>query len=787
MPAKPTLLVLAALLAIAAAAPAARAADARYEGISAEGDVAFFSTVDSIVPGDTDTRRDVYERSYDEAVEGFVTRQVSFGPTGGNNAFDAQYQAVTADGVQAFFSTGERLAPADKDSVTDLYVRDLLLNTTTLVSAGDPSCAPGCGSANSPISAVAGGVAADGTVIFFASEERLSVDDEDDSADVYTRDLEAGTTTLASDGAVACQGAGCGDGPVSAFFQGASADGTTAFFTSAEALIAGDADGLVDVYERDLEGGETRIVSTPGTCPAALDCTPVYGGNSADGGHVFFETNERISGEDTDAKQDVYDWSAGTGTATLASRGPDGFNGAFNALYAGSSADGTAVFVATGEPLDASADGDGAQDVYVRTGGASTTLVSAGDSSCAPGCGNGDFPATLRWASADGDVALLSTAEPLVAADTDGAFDVYRRDLPGGPTSLISQADPSCTNPGCGNGVQNANFASASADGSHVFFVTSEPLVDADADTRIDVYEHSGAATILTSTGSINGNGPHDAQLQGVSLSGALAFFVSRERLTGEDDFTGEEDVYSRGPSGTVLVSAENDPELELGPPPPELERTDPPSPNVSTEPRIVGSEAEAAASIKLYSSADCSGEPVAIGTAEELSEPGIAVSVAPGSTTSFRATAEAEGFTSACSDPALIYKQEDPTLPPPPGGGAGGGSSGGGSSGGAGDPAPVKTHSGGIAYVTPVTRITFGPASKTRLARPVFRFTDSTGQPGTRFVCRVDRRGWKACGSPTKLKRLTPARHTFSVRAMNAVGTWEPQPTRRSFKLVRR
>lgn len=778
-----SLVAITAMVLIAATAPSSHAADARYEGISAEGEVGFFSTVDKLVPGDTDTRRDIYERSYDEAVEGYVTRQVSFGPTGGNNAFDAQYQAATADGVEVFFSTGERLTAEDKDSTTDIYVRDLVKNTTKVVSAGDPGCAgSGCGNASSAVSAVSGGVVADGTIVFFASEERLSNDDEDDFADVYARDLEAGTTTLASDGATACQGSGCGDGPVPAFFQGASADGTRAFFTTAEPLIAGDADSLGDLYERDLEGGETRIVSTPGSCPAELNCTPVYGGIATDGSHVFFETNERIAAEDTDSKQDVYDFSAGT--AVLASRGPDGINGTFNALYAGSSSDGTAVFVATNERLDSSADTDEAQDVYLRNGAASTALVSAGNGSCAPGCGNGDFAATLRWASPDGDVALLSTVEPLAESDEDNAFDLYRRDLPGGPTTHLSQADPSCTAPECGNAGLNANFAGASEDGSHVFFVTAEALVDADADTRTDVYDRSGAVTTLVSTGSINGSGPYDAQLQGVSLSGIRAFFVTKERLTGEDDFAGEEDVYSRSASGTLLVSAENDPELELGPPPPQLEGTDPVSPNVSTEPKVIGTEAEAAAAIKIYTSADCSGEPVATGSAEGLAEPGVTVEVATGSTTTFRATAEAEGFTSECSNP-LTYTQENPAPPPPPGGGSGGSDGGGG--GPASSPPPVMTHSGGIAYIAPVTRITFGPASKTRAPRPVFRFTDSTGQPGTQFVCRVDRSRWRSCGSPIRLKRLDPGRHVFLVKAVNAVGTWEAKPAARQFKRVRR
>jgi Tol biopolymer transport system component len=778
---------LAALLALLAIAPAARAEDARYEGISADGSVAFFSTRDKLVPGDTDTRRDIYARSYDEGVGGYVTREVSFGPTGGNNAFDAQYLGADEAGVQVFFSTNERLTAADKDTATDIYVRDLKKNTTTLVSQGDVSCAQsGCGNANSDVGAVPGGVVADGSRVYFATAERLSAADEDDAVDVYVRDLESGTTRLVSAGDPSCTGGHCGNGSAPAFFQGVSADGEKMLFTTAEGLVTGDGDGAVDLYEHDLESGATRLVSTPGTCPVA-DCTPVYGGTSGNGSHVFFETNERLSGEDTDSSQDVYDWSGGT--ATLASQGPTGGNGADNALFAGSSPDGEAVFFETKEKL-VGADADAAQDVYRRSGG-TTTLVSHGAASCAgTDCGNGDFDAAVVRSNGvpsgvfdDGNKVFFLSSEELASEDEDESFDVYVRDLGEGTTTLVSRADASCVVPDCGSGPHDANFVAASTDGSLAFFITAESLLPADADEQTDVYERSGGTTTLVSTGSVNGNGPYDAQLQGVSQDGSRAFFVTDERLTGEDADSNQADVYSRSATGTLLVSAGNDPALELGPPPPQLERTDPPSPDPSTEPRVIGSE-PASAAIKLYSTPDCSGEPVATGDAEQLASGGIPAVVAPASTTAFRATAEAEGFTSDCANPPLLYSQQDLTPPPPPppssGGESGSGSTAGGTAGGR-----ATSNGGGIAYVTPATRITFGPAFKTRVRRPVFRFTDSTGQPGTSFFCKLDRRGWRACSSPFRLDRLHSGRHSFSVEAVNALGAGEAQPATRRFKLV--
>lgn len=781
------------------AAPAAFAADARFEGASADGSVAFFSTVDKLVPGDTDTKRDVYARSYEEGAEGFVTRQVSFGPIGGNNAFDAEFLAVPSSGGLAFFATRERLAAADTDFAEDIYVRDLEANTTTLVTAGDSSCAgSGCGNGENGASPVPGGVVADGGVVFFSSAERLSTADADDAPDVYARDLAEARTVLVSIGDESCEGPGCGNGPAPASFRGAADDGSRAFFASEESLVPADADGELDVYGRDLGLAQTMLATPAGTCPAEADCAPNFVDASTTGSAVFFETRERIDAADTDDSQDLYRWSEGA--VSVVSQGPAGGNGGPNVLYAGSSPDGATVFFETKESLVA-ADTDGAQDLYAR-GGGETELVSVGAETCEGGPCDEDASVARRsgvpsGVFAEGSRVFFVSSEPLAAGDEDVVFDIYLRDLDEGTTTLVSGADPSCSESSCGAGPIDAKFAGASADASRAFFVTDEPLADTDADAATDVYERAGEATTRVSVGSINGNLERDAQLQGLSDDGARAFFATGERLTGEDDFAGEEDVYERSGGATVLVSQGNDKELEekLAPPPPELEATDPASPSGEAEPRVLGSEAELAAAIKIYATPDCSGEPIGTGGAEELADPGIGVKVGLDETTEMRATAEAEGFISVCSEAALSYTHE--AAEPPPGGGGGGG--GGGGSGGAGgggssDPsaappsgaAPIPLTPAGLAYVAPLTRITFGPAFKTRRRRPVFRFADATGQPGTRFICRVDRRRWRRCGSPARLRGLGRGRHVFKVKARNAVGVWERRVSRRRFKMTR-
>ncbi|HXR60803.1 MAG TPA: hypothetical protein VN732_05725, partial [Solirubrobacterales bacterium] len=84
----------------------AAADPAEYAGSSASGKEVFFTTAEKMVAGDTDNGFvDVYERFYDGAKETNVTREISTGPTGGNDSYDVIFDAVSTDGKKVFFST----------------------------------------------------------------------------------------------------------------------------------------------------------------------------------------------------------------------------------------------------------------------------------------------------------------------------------------------------------------------------------------------------------------------------------------------------------------------------------------------------------------------------------------------------------------------------------------------------------------------------------------------------------------------------------------------------------
>ncbi|HEX5609899.1 MAG TPA: Ig-like domain-containing protein [Solirubrobacterales bacterium] len=98
--------------------------------------------------------------------------------------------------------------------------------------------------------------------------------------------------------------------------------------------------------------------------------------------------------------------------------------------------------------------------------------------------------------------------------------------------------------------------------------------------------------------------------------------------------------------------------------------------------------------------------------------------------------------------------------------GGGGGGAGGGGTGGGGNGTKPG---------VAPGTALTKMPAKRTRKRSAKFVF--GSDQPGATFECKLDRKPFKACGSPFKKKKLRPGRHSFQVRAIGAGGLVDPTP----------
>ena len=362
---------------------------AEFEGTSQDGTIVFFRTRESLVASDSDTEFDVYEHS------GGTTKLVSTGTTGGTGAFPSFFRGSSADGARAFFSTVERLMPADVDSSADVYQR--AAGSTALLSTG-----PAGG--NGAVEARYAGTTLSGGQVFLETEERLTSSDTDNSIDVYER--AGATTTLVSTGPTG------GNGAHDARFKKASEGGSRLFFQTRERLTSSDTDNSIDVYER--AGGTTTLTSIgPAGGNGAFD--GLFQDISSDGGTVLVGTMERLTSGDADNRFDIYERKGGT--TTLLTTGPPGGNGDYDAFFDGMSRDGRRVFFETLEQL--SGDTDLHPDVYERAGGV-TTKVSRGSIG-----GNGAVIATFVGTSDDGARAFFNTHESLSSADTDTNADVY--------------------------------------------------------------------------------------------------------------------------------------------------------------------------------------------------------------------------------------------------------------------------------------------------------------------------------------------------------------------------
>jgi hypothetical protein len=65
------------------------------------------------------------------------------------------------------------------------------------------------------------------------------------------------------------------------------------------------------------------------------------------------------------------------------------------------------------------------------------------------------------------------------------------------------------------------------------------------------------------------------------------------------------------------------------------------------------------------------------------------------------------------------------------------------------------------------------------------FRFASS--EPGSKFLCKLDRKSFKRCTSPKTYKKLAPGKHVFRVKARDRAGNVDRTPTVKRFKIKRR
>jgi hypothetical protein len=358
--------------------------------------------------------------------------------------------------------------------------------------------------------------------------------------EVYARLNGAATVTISEPSKAACEACNTSTGLASARYEGASEDGSKAFFSTAQSLLPGTAGRNLYEYDSDSPTGTAHpdgriVLASAGDTTVSHPTANVQGvvRVSEDGSHVYFV-------------------ATGVLTHTPNSVGASAQEGADNLyLFERDAAfpEGRTAFIGIVAPSHAECEEDevaGLEEVCF-----SDEKLWGGEES----------PAAI---TPDGRYLVFVTSVDLTADDTSRVGQLFRYDAltgglarisvpnsPGesedGNTSLESDV-PSIASPGFGHQMparRGAESLTMSANGAYVFFQSAKRLTPTAVEGDVNVYEyHEGRVSLITDghDGSTYREEPV-VGLLGTDESGSDVFFKTADPLVGQDTDTNA-DVY---------------------------------------------------------------------------------------------------------------------------------------------------------------------------------------------------------------------------------------------------
>ena len=378
---------------------------------------------------------------------------------------------------------------------------------------------------------------------------------------------------------------------------------------------------------------------------------------------------------------------------------------------------------------------------------AALALCSVGLTATASGATFNADPASLGTAPDDGTLTPLN-----VTFDVNG--------FSGAPT------DVALTVTGSNTFVSDVNVRLVAPDGTSfpIFSFTGAPFGSPQGynSNWIGTYTYSDSAPASPTfweAAAVNGsttipNGAYRASVPGqLQNAGANTLITPAFAGLSNPNGTWTMAVRDNDTGNDITISGASLAITAAAPAAPSLTSTDPASPATSTTPKVKGT-ALAGTQVKLYSSAACTGAPLATGTPAELAGAGIAVTVPANATTQLRATAtNADNQVSACSAP-LSYTTPIPTVDPPVN--------------------PPDTTAPETSFRRQPTRT--GPEHS--------HFAFRSSEPGSTFRCSLDKAAFRSCKSPKDYRNLDKGKHVFRVAAVDSSGNVDPTPARLKFRI---
>lgn len=374
--------------------------------------VAFLSTAFNLVAGDRNRARDAFVR--DRAAG---TLQRLAGPAGAGFSADIDRLAISGDGAWIALETGEPLVPEDTNTHADIYLYALATGALTLLSRTPAGVA-----GNGPSAAPA--ISDDGNFVAFQSSatDLLALPPSTPDTNVYRFSRVALSLDLVSRRR---PGLPPGSGDDDSTAPRMSATGRHVAFTSvASDLVAGDTNGVADVFVRDFATGTTERASLNAT-GAQLSRSSRLLDLTADGRAVLFDTDAALDAADGNGLADVYRRRLDTGSLLWASRTASGAARATGQIVDARMSGNGGVIAFTSDATDLVAGDLGlgvrGYDVFVLRGG--TPLQRLSNAAGLANSANGDSSGTCI--SGDGNtVGFASVASNLVVGDLNAASDV---------------------------------------------------------------------------------------------------------------------------------------------------------------------------------------------------------------------------------------------------------------------------------------------------------------------------------------------------------------------------
>lgn len=519
--------------------------DSLKSSVSAAGRyVAFNSYAANLVADDFNGSRDVFVRDLVTQTTMLASRALGSSASANGPSFDA---LISGNGRYVVFNSyATDLVLPDANENRDVFVRDLQTSTTTLVSKN----VAGTGSANDysttaePIRTL---ISSNGQGIVYTSyaTDLTTLADANFSEDVFYFNLAAGTNRLLS---VNLAGTDAGndwsvDPVISANGQ------VVAFESAATDLVAlADANGGGDVFAQDLATGLNELVSVNLSATGAasgLSSSPYL---SQDGRYVAFQSSgSNLATNDTNTRVDVFRRDRLSGVTTLVSVNTNGVAGNSSSTVRGISADGRFVVFSSYSFDLVAADYNGSEDVFVRDLVSNVTLLV----SRTPGGDVGNFGSFNPVISGDGThVAFESYATDLTTATKSGGYvDVFVRNLTNGLMRLVSFRN------GSTNGPNADSYDAAISYNGNVTSFTGDPEGGGIGESLLalsgsidysDIWAHTFASntTELVSVSAFSATGNGYSYDPKVSADGNHVVFVSVAENLASGDTNQTTDVF---------------------------------------------------------------------------------------------------------------------------------------------------------------------------------------------------------------------------------------------------